>query len=60
MPCVGEVGSIYNVVQDATHQVSMHLKLGVLSDHNGTYIVRPALSLIVGVRSQQPQMAKPC
>lgn len=37
----GEIGSLYNVIQDPTHQVSMRLKLGILSDHNGTYIVRP-------------------
>ena len=41
MPHAGEVGSIYNIIQDASHEVSMRLKLGVLSDHNGTYIVRP-------------------
>ena len=41
--CAGEIGSFYNVVQDPSHQISMRLKLGVLSDHNGTYIVRPSL-----------------
>ena len=46
VPCAGEVGGVYNVIQDSTHQVSMRLKLGVLSDHNGTYIVRhPSPSL---------------
>ena len=44
-PGAGEIGSIYTVIQDPVHQVSMRLKLGILSDHNGTYIVRfPPLS----------------
>ncbi|EIE21423.1 hypothetical protein COCSUDRAFT_43159 [Coccomyxa subellipsoidea C-169] len=35
----GKVGRFYNVIQDAEHQVSMRLKLGTVSDHEGgTYI----------------------
>ena len=52
MPCAGEVGSKYSVIQDTTHQVSMRMKLGVLWDHNGTYIVRPTHSLKLDMRSE--------
>ncbi|CAL8469662.1 g9203 [Coccomyxa elongata] len=35
----GKVGGFYNVIQDADHQVSMRLKLGTVTDHDGgTYI----------------------
>ena len=53
--CAGEIGSFYNIVQDPTHQISMRLKLGVLSDHNGTYIVSilPLHFCLVNMRPQQ-------
>lgn len=54
LPCSGEVGGIYSVMQDPTHQVSMRLKLGVLSDHNGTYIVGPSSSPIADMHPRQP------
>ena len=48
MHCIrpaGKAGSFYNVIQDLTHQVTMRLKIGILSDHIGTYIVSSATSL---------------
>ena len=41
----GKAGSFYNVIQDLTHQVTMRLKIGILSDHIGTYIVSSATPL---------------
>ena len=34
----GNPGSFYEALADDTHQVSVHLKLGVMWDHNGTYM----------------------
>ena len=41
----GKAGNFYNVIQDQTHQVTMRLKIGILSDHIGTYIVSSRTSL---------------
>ncbi|CAL5220388.1 g2394 [Coccomyxa viridis] len=34
----GQAGSFYEALGGANHQVSVNLKLGVMHDHNGTYI----------------------
>lgn len=34
----GNPGSFYEALADDSHQVSVHLKVGVMWDHNGTYM----------------------